>query len=59
MINQMFDPFDRTLCHVKFNRLFDYIIVDQTNALGLIGCLIDQSNTLGSIRSSNDPIILS
>jgi hypothetical protein len=46
MINQMFDHFDQTLCRVKFDRSFDNII-------------LNQSNTLGSIGSSIDPIILS
>jgi hypothetical protein len=35
------------------------IIINQTNAIGLIGCLIEWSNTLGSIRSSINPMILS
>jgi hypothetical protein len=33
MINQMFDHFDRTLCRAKFDQSFDYITVNQTNAL--------------------------
>jgi hypothetical protein len=33
--------------------------LDQTNAIGLIGCLINWSNTLGSIRYSIDLMILS
>jgi hypothetical protein len=44
--------------YVKFN-WSNSITINQTNALGFMGCLIDQSNTLGLIRSSIDPMILS
>jgi hypothetical protein len=34
-------------------------MINQTNAIGSTGCSIDQSNTLGLIKSSIDPIIMS
>jgi hypothetical protein len=44
--------YDRSNIHcVKSGRL-NSIMINQINAIGLIGCLIDLSNTLGSIRYS-------
>jgi hypothetical protein len=43
---------------VKFDRSKS-IMINQTNAICSIGCLINQSNIFGSIRSSIDPMILS
>jgi hypothetical protein len=34
-------------------------MINQTNAIDSIGCLINWSNILGSIRSSIDPMIIS
>jgi hypothetical protein len=31
------------------------VMIYETSAIGLIGCLVNQSNTLGSIGSSIDP----